>query len=154
MQCRFLIYKGREVFSLLLHDWQKPILLSNLLTKPAHSIINQSFDNRLRLDMSRPVNGDGFGVGYYQDDKSDSEGPAIFTAITPAWSNMNLERLANKTRSTLVFAHVRASTSGALAEINCHPWSYHSLMWMHNGIPSFLGKKLNHWRFHWRIWEN
>jgi len=37
-----------------------------------------------------------------------------------------------------VFAHVRASTSGALAEINCHPWSYYSLMWMHNGIPPFL----------------
>jgi glutamine amidotransferase len=46
---------------------------------------------------------------------------------------MNLERLAEKTQSSLVFAHVRASTSGALAEINCHPWSYHSLMWMHNG---------------------
>jgi glutamine amidotransferase len=83
--------------------------------------------------MRRPVNGDGFGVGYYPEDKATSEGPAIFTAITPAWSNMNLERLASKTQSTLVFAHVRASTSGALAEINCHPWSYHSLMWMHNG---------------------
>ena len=83
--------------------------------------------------MRRPVNGDGFGVGYYPEDKANCDGPAIFTAITPAWSNMNLERLANKTRSSLVFAHVRASTSGALAEINCHPWSYHSLMWMHNG---------------------
>ena len=49
---------------------------------------------------------------------------------------MNLERLAEKTQSSLVFAHVRASTSGALAEINCHPWSYHSLMWMHNGTLS------------------
>lgn len=37
-----------------------------------------------------------------------------------------------------MFAHVRASTSGALAEINCHPWSYYSLMWMHNGISLFL----------------
>lgn len=84
--------------------------------------------------MRRPVNGDGFGLGYYPEDKTNCDGPAIFTAITPAWSNMNLERLAEKTRSSLVFAHVRASTSGALAEINCHPWSYHSLMWMHNGI--------------------
>lgn len=108
-------------------------MLCNLITKPAHSIINQSFDNRLRLDMRRPVNGDGFGVGYYPEERANCDGPAIFTAITPAWSNMNLERLANKTRSSLVFAHVRASTSGALAEINCHPWSYHSLMWMHNG---------------------
>jgi len=88
--------------------------------------------------MRRPVNGDGFGLGYYPEDKEPCSGPAIFTAITPAWSNMNLERLAEKTQSTLVFAHVRASTSGALAEINCHPWSYHSLMWMHNGTARNL----------------
>ena len=67
--------------------------------------------------MRRPVNGDGFGLGYYPEDKTNNDGPAIFTAITPAWSNMNLERLAEKTQSSLVFAHVRASTSGALAEI-------------------------------------
>ena len=87
--------------------------------------------------MRRPVNGDGFGLGYYSEDKANCDGPAIFTAITPAWSNLNLERLAEKTRSSLVFAHVRASTSGALAEINCHPWSYYNLMWMHNGITHY-----------------
>lgn len=32
-----------------------------------------------------------------------------------------------------MFAHVRATTTGALSESNCHPFSYHSLMWMHNG---------------------
>lgn len=30
---------------------------NKLLTKPAHSIINQSFDSRLRLDHRRPING-------------------------------------------------------------------------------------------------
>lgn len=34
-----------------------------LLTRPRHSIINQAFDSRLRLDLRRPINGDGFGVG-------------------------------------------------------------------------------------------
>ena len=53
--CRFMIYKGRE-----------EMVLSDLLTKPAHSIINQSFDSRLRLDMRNPVNGDGFGVDIIQ----------------------------------------------------------------------------------------
>ena len=42
--CRFMIYKGRE-----------EMVLSDLLTKPAHSIINQSFDSRLRLDMRNPL---------------------------------------------------------------------------------------------------
>lgn len=42
-------------------------------------------------------------------------------------------RLAEKIKSPLIFAHVRASTSGAVSETNCHPWSYGRLMWMHNG---------------------
>jgi len=112
--------------------------------KPAHSIINQSIDPKLLLQMRRVVNGDGFGVGYYPHDKEkEGEGPAVFTAITPAWNNLNLQRMADKTNSTLVFAHVRASTSGALAEINCHPWSYHSLMWMHNGMTMTPSSKQN-----------
>ncbi|KAG5362679.1 putative glutamine amidotransferase DUG3 [Yarrowia sp. B02] len=129
--CRFLIFKGKE-----------PILLAHLLTRPAHSIINQSFDSRLRLDMTRPINGDGFGVGYYTMDR-DLEldaGPCVFCAITPAWNNTNLARLANKTKSDLVFAHVRASTSGTLSETNCHPFAYHNFMFMHNGNLSGFSK--------------
>lgn len=161
--CRFLIYKGAE-----------PIRLSNLLTKPQHSIINQSFDSRLRLDRRRPINGDGFGLAYYpteespvlttkkyhskgpydlssDDDISDDEslclenidsevereeqevGPSIFKAITPAWNNENLRILAERTKSNLMFAHVRASTYGVLSETNCHPFNYHSITFMHNG---------------------
>lgn len=127
--CRFLIYKGSD-----------PIKLEHLLTRPAHSIINQSFDSRLRIDTRRPINGDGFGVGYYpiDVDEDDERGPCVYCATTPAWNNINLDRLASKTKSRMVFAHVRASTSGALAETNCHPFVYHTLMFMHNGgIPLF-----------------
>lgn len=113
-----MIYKGKD-----------SMMLSDLLTRPAHSIINQSFDSRLRLDMRNPINGDGFGVGYY---RSTSE-PCVFKAITPAWNNVNLNLLSNCTESNLVFAHVRASTQGVLAETNCHPFSYGRLMFMHNG---------------------
>lgn len=116
--CRFMIFKGKE-----------PMMLEDLLTKPAHSIINQSFDSRLRLDMRNPVNGDGFGVGYY----STANQPCIFKAITPAWNNVNLNNLATCTESNLVFGHVRASTQGVLAETNCHPFSFGKIMFMHNG---------------------
>lgn len=116
--CRFMIFKGKE-----------PMLLEDLLTKPAHSIINQSFDSRLRLDMRNPVNGDGFGVGYY----STTNHPCVFKAITPAWNNVNLNNLSTCTESKLVFGHVRASTQGVLAETNCHPFSYGKIMFMHNG---------------------
>ncbi|CDK28473.1 unnamed protein product [Kuraishia capsulata CBS 1993] len=128
--CRFLIFKGK-----------KPLLLSDLLTSPAHSIINQSFDSRLRLDMRRPINGDGFGVGYYTlDEELDQDGPCVFKAITPAWNNLNLKRLAEKTKSELVFAHVRASTYGVLSETNCHPFTYHNIMFMHNGQIAYFGR--------------
>ena len=59
--------------------------------------------------------------------------PCIFTSTIPAWNCRNLERLASKTVSPLVFAHVRASTEGALSDSNCHPFSRGALMWMHNG---------------------
>ncbi|KAF9959438.1 hypothetical protein BGZ70_008847 [Mortierella alpina] len=122
--CRMLLYKGNQ-----------PIQLAHLLTKPAHSIINQSFDSRLRLDTRRPINGDGFGVGWYesQPDPELGAAPCIFTSVTPAWNNMNLIRLAEKIKSPLVFAHVRASTAGSVSESNCHPWQFGRLMFMHNG---------------------
>lgn len=115
------MYKGRN-----------PILLSDLILNPTHSILTQSYDCRLRLDHRRPHNGDGFGVGYYTAPTLSLE-PCIFTSTTPAWNCINLARIAKKTVSPLVFAHVRATTTGALSESNCHPFSFHSIMFMHNG---------------------
>lgn len=122
--CRFVIYKGTS-----------PVQLSDLLTKPCHSIINQAFDSRLRLDRRRPMNGDGFGVGWYDSvyDEELGSQPCIFTSVTPAWNNVNLTRLAEKIKSPLVFGHVRATTAGSLSLDNCHPFSYGKLMFMHNG---------------------
>lgn len=82
--------------------------------------------------MRRPHNGDGFGVGYYTAPSLGPE-PCIFTSTIPAWNCFNLERLASKTTSSLIFAHVRATTEGSLSESNCHPFRHGSLMWMHNG---------------------
>ncbi|RDW94883.1 hypothetical protein BP5796_00646 [Coleophoma crateriformis] len=119
--CRFLVYKGSD-----------EILLSKLILDPSHSILTQSFDSRLRLDMRRPHNGDGFGIGYYTEPKLGPE-PCIFTSTIPAWNCVNLQRIASKTASHLIFAHVRATTEGSLSDDNCHPFCHGSLMWMHNG---------------------
>ncbi|KAI0226416.1 glutamine amidotransferase subunit [Massospora cicadina] len=118
--CRFILYKGQD-----------SVLLADLITRPAHSIITQSFNCKLRVDSCRPLNGDGFGLGWYENNDPH---PCIFTSVLPAWNNRNLHRLAEKIRTRLLFAHVRASTGGTPAsESNCHPWQYGSLMWMHNG---------------------
>ncbi|KAF8898794.1 nucleophile aminohydrolase [Infundibulicybe gibba] len=122
--CRFVIYKGTS-----------PVQLSHLLTRPCHSIINQAFDSRLRLDRRRPMNGDGFGVGWYDSvyDEELGSQPCIFTSVTPAWNNVNLTRLAEKIKSPMVFGHVRATTAGSLSLDNCHPFVHGKLMFMHNG---------------------
>ncbi|KAJ1936800.1 glutamine amidotransferase subunit, partial [Kickxella alabastrina] len=112
--CRFLLYKSNS-----------PILLADLLTRPAHSIIMQSFNCKLRIDMRRPMNGDGFGIGWYDEPRTKG---CIFTSTLPAWSNLNLQRLAEKIKSALVFAHVRATTGEtATSESNCHPWQFGNL---------------------------
>ncbi|KAJ1669833.1 glutamine amidotransferase subunit, partial [Spiromyces aspiralis] len=47
----------------------------------------------------------------------------------------NLQRLAEKIKSPLIFSHVRATTGDtATSEANCHPWQFGNLMWMHNGL--------------------
>ncbi|KAF2031193.1 N-terminal nucleophile aminohydrolase [Setomelanomma holmii] len=119
--CRFMVYKGKD-----------EILLSELILNPSHSILTQSFDSRLRLDRRRPHNGDGFGIGYYTSPSLGPE-PCVFTSTIPAWNCINLTRIASKTTSSLIFAHVRATTEGNLSDSNCHPFSYKSLMFMHNG---------------------
>ncbi|KAL6849330.1 glutamine amidotransferase subunit [Amphichorda felina] len=120
--CRFLVYKGSD-----------EILLSKLILDPTHSILKQSFDSRLRLDTRRGQNNaDGFGIGFYTDPKLGPT-PCLFTSTIPAWNCTNLHRIASKTASRLIFAHVRATTEGSLAEDNCHPFTHGSLMWMHNG---------------------
>jgi len=81
------------------------------------------------------MNGDGFGVGWYDSvyDEELGSQPCIFTSVTPAWNNVNLTRLAEKIKSPLVFAHVRATTAGSLSLDNCHPFVHGKLMFMHNG---------------------
>jgi len=120
--CRFFVYKGRGMF------------MSDLLLKAEQSLIMQSYKAKEREE---PLNGDGFGVGWYAPDIDPN--PCVFTSIQPAWSNRNLFRLSEKIRSTCVFAHVRAATPGAyVSEFNCHPFQYEQFLWMHNGkIASF-----------------
>jgi ergothioneine biosynthesis protein EgtC len=115
--CRFLAYKGCRIF------------LSDLLTRPERSLIRQSVHAEEREE---PLNGDGFGVGWYAQELDPN--PCVFTSIQPAWANRNLRRLADKIQSTCIFAHVRAASPGTpVTELNCHPFQYGNFLWMHNG---------------------
>jgi predicted glutamine amidotransferase len=113
--CRWLAYSG------------SPILLEELLYKPAHSLIDQSMHSRLGATTT---NGDGFGVGWY----GTGGIPGVFRSIGPAWSDRNLRELSSHVASPLFLAHIRASTGTAVQQTNCHPFRHGRWLWVHNGL--------------------
>jgi glutamine amidotransferase len=114
--CRFIAYLGR------------PLLAENVLVKPANSLINQSIN---ALETSVPVNGDGFGLGWYQ--KSIRPEPGRYVSIQPAWNDENLLYAAALLKSSCFLAHVRAATQGRVSLENCHPFHYEEFLMMQNG---------------------
>jgi glutamine amidotransferase len=103
-----------------------PLFLEDILVKPAHSLIAQS--NGARHTASQ-THGDGFGVAWY----GERPEPGHYRDVLPAWSDRNLKSLAGQIRSPLFLAHVRASTHGATARENCHPFVNGRWSFMHNG---------------------
>jgi predicted glutamine amidotransferase len=114
--CRWLAYSG------------SPILLDELLYKPNHSLIDQSLHARLGVETT---NGDGFGVGWYE---ANTDTPAVFRSIEPAWNDRNLREVAGHVKSPLFLAHIRASTGTPVQQTNCHPFRYGRWLWVHNGL--------------------
>jgi predicted glutamine amidotransferase len=115
--CRWLAYTG------------SPVLLEDLLYSPENSLIAQSLHSHLGVE---PTNGDGFGVGWY----GEEEQPGLFRSIEPAWNDRNLRELAGHVRSSMILAHVRASTGTPVQQTNCHPFRHGRWLWVHNGAIS------------------
>lgn len=115
--CRWLAYSG------------SPVLIEELLFKPQHSLIDQSLHSQLGAETT---NGDGFGIGWY----GVGETPGVFHSVEPAWNDRNLRDLCAHVRSSLVFAHIRASSGSPVQQTNCHPFRHGNWLWMHNGVIS------------------
>jgi predicted glutamine amidotransferase len=113
--CRWLAYSGT------------PIRLEELLVKRDRSLIDQSLHSQLGATTT---NGDGFGVGWYDDRQL----PRLYRSTHPAWNDRNLRELAAGVSSSLFFAHIRAATGTAVQETNTHPFRYERWLWMHNGL--------------------
>ncbi len=112
--CRWLAYCG------------SPIFLEDLVTRPGHSLLDQS---RRCSEAKVDTNGDGFGVGWF----GERDTPGLYRDVQPAWSDDNLLSLSAQIRSRFFFAHVRASTGTATSRANCHPFSKDQWLFMHNG---------------------
>lgn len=103
-----------------------PILASELLFRPIHSLIDQSLHSQLGATTT---NGDGFGIGWY----GTGPRPAVFKSIEPAWNDANLREVADQIETRLLFAHIRASTGTPVQRSNCHPFRHGNWLFMHNG---------------------
>ncbi|UNX53774.1 class II glutamine amidotransferase [Georgenia sp. TF02-10] len=112
--CRWMTYSGT------------PVLAEELLFRPVHSLIDQSLHSRLGATTT---SGDGFGIGWY----GEGPVPALFKSIEPAWNDENLREVTSQIRTSLLFAHVRASTGTPVQRSNCHPFRHGRWLWMHNG---------------------
>jgi glutamine amidotransferase len=113
--CRWLAYSG------------SPVPLETFLLQPEYSLIDQSLHSRMGAVTT---NGDGLGVGWYDDDGE----PGLYRSIAAAWNDPNLRELAAHVGSRLFFAHIRASTGTAIQQTNCHPFRHGRWLWMHNGL--------------------
>jgi len=119
--CRWLAYTG------------SPVVLTEVLYTPVHSLIDQSLHSRLGAETT---NGDGFGIGWYDNGPV----PGVFRSIEPAWNDQNLHELAGHIRSPLFFAHIRAAIGSAVQQTNCHPFRHGRWLFMHNGFIDGFAK--------------
>src|SRR3954463_12967520 len=112
--CRWIAYRGEAT------------TLERYVTAPSHSLVVQSIRS---LEAAGPTNGDGFGLGWYDDQVE----PGLYREVRPAWSDENLRHLCRHISSHLFFAHVRAATGTPTTRPNCHPFAYGKWLFMHNG---------------------
>jgi glutamine amidotransferase len=113
--CRWIAYSGA------------PLSVGRILFEPKHSLIHQSLES---FEGVEPTNGDGFGLGWYTP---VSDEPGRYRSISPAWNDQNLFDLASHIESSIVFAHIRATTGTPVQHTNCHPFHHGRWLFMHNG---------------------
>lgn len=121
--CRWLAYSG------------KPIFLDTLITQPDHSLVEQSLNSKLNYNNAGQLlstNGDGFGIGWYDQQPY----PGVFKEELPAWHNINLQKLCHHIQAHIFMAHVRATTTGDIQRTNCHPFCHGNWLFQHNGQVS------------------
>ncbi|MGB3294092.1 MAG: ergothioneine biosynthesis protein EgtC [Phormidesmis sp.] len=126
--CRILGYLGPR------------ISLDQLISKPEHSLLVQSYQPREM--KSAILNGDGFGLGWY-DSEIPAAPPFIYRNPLPMWNDQNLSDLCRYVRSPSWLANLRSATDKMPAEMsNCQPFFHGQLLFIHNGLIENFYKSL------------
>ncbi|HAG80123.1 MAG TPA: ergothioneine biosynthesis protein EgtC [Cyanobacteria bacterium UBA12227] len=125
--CRLLGYLG------------SPIQLDQLLYKPEHSLIVQSYQPKEMT--SGVVNADGLGIGWY--DSTPDIKPFTYKNTLPIWNDINLPELSRYVQSGCMLAYVRSATAGQALDLsNCQPFRRDRLLLIHNGFIKNFRKTL------------
>lgn len=123
--CRFLAYLG------------PPVTLEALLVEPPHSLLRQSWAPRLQSHGT--VNADGFGVGWYDQERRPQ--PARYRTTRPMWADRSFASLAGLVAAPAVLAAVRSATPPlAVEESGTPPFTAGPWLFAHNGaVEGFCG---------------
>ncbi|MGW1729825.1 ergothioneine biosynthesis protein EgtC [Streptomyces sp. AM2-3-1] len=115
--CRHIAYLG------------PPVALGELLTRPPHALVRQSWEPRRQKYGT--VNADGFGVGWYAD---GDPVPGRYRRQGPIWADESFDDLARVVRSSALLAAVRDATErDADGEAAAAPLAAGRLLFSHNG---------------------
>lgn len=115
--CRHLAYLG------------SPRTLHDLVVAPPHSLYEQSWAPRRQRHGT--INVDGFGVGWYVDNR---RAPVRYRRAQPIWTDASFESLAPTISSACVVAAVRSATPGTAAdESAAAPFTFDRWLFSHNG---------------------
>ncbi|WNI27698.1 ergothioneine biosynthesis protein EgtC [Streptomyces sp. ITFR-6] len=115
--CRHIAYVG------------PPVALGEVLTRPAHSLVRQSWEPRRQRHGT--VNADGFGVGWYAD---GDPVPGRYRRPGPVWGDRTFADLARVVRSHAVLAAVRDATEfDPDGEAAAAPFAAGEVLFSHNG---------------------
>jgi predicted glutamine amidotransferase len=107
----------------------QPVIVDELLYRTEHSLIDQSLHSRLGVETT---NGDGFGLGWYDDRNGGI--PGRYRSVTPAWNDANLRDIASHVEAHIFLAHIRATTGTPVQQTNCHPFRHGRWLFVHNGV--------------------
>jgi glutamine amidotransferase len=116
--CRHLAYLG------------PPVTLDALLLSPPHSLLHQSWAPR-HMEQGR-INGDGFGVGWYDFERRRE--PARYRTARPMWADRSFASMAGLIASSAVLAAVRSASPGnPIEESGNAPFTNGLWLFSHNG---------------------
>jgi len=117
--CRQLAYLGPSV------------TLEDLLLKPEHSLLHQSY--RPKFQRHGVVNADGFGCGWFAPEVRPE--PAVYRRDKPIWSDRSFAGMAGVISSGAILAAVRDATTGsAVEESSTAPFADGGWLFAHNGL--------------------